>query len=124
VVGGDEMMVYNYWLIQKGYAGKTDPSDGGDAFGSIGMFDFSNFKSRSKCVFRLAWIIPVFWAGAFFVMKNRVFLGVLGGSITSFFLLFVLFATIYFKRQGTDERLSLGRGFNVWRSISSKLASA
>jgi Mn2+/Fe2+ NRAMP family transporter len=31
-VGGDEIMVYNYWLIEKGYARHTGPDDGSDAW--------------------------------------------------------------------------------------------
>lgn len=27
-IGGDEILVYNYWLIEKGYAAKTGPRDG------------------------------------------------------------------------------------------------
>ena len=31
-VGGDEIMVYNYWLIEKGYARHTGPNDGSEAW--------------------------------------------------------------------------------------------
>ena len=31
-VGGDEIMVYNYWLIEKGYARYTGPNDGSEAW--------------------------------------------------------------------------------------------
>ena len=31
-VGGDEIMAYNYWLIEKGYAAKTGENDGSDAW--------------------------------------------------------------------------------------------
>lgn len=31
-VGGDEIMVYNYWLIEKGYARHAGPDDGTDAW--------------------------------------------------------------------------------------------
>lgn len=31
-VGGDEIMAYNYWLIEKGYAAYTGPKDGSDAW--------------------------------------------------------------------------------------------
>lgn len=31
-VGGDEVMMYNYWLVEKGYAAKTGPRDGSDAW--------------------------------------------------------------------------------------------
>jgi len=31
-VGGDEIMVYNYWLIEKGYARHTGPNDGTEAW--------------------------------------------------------------------------------------------
>ncbi|MCF6314349.1 MAG: Nramp family divalent metal transporter [Verrucomicrobiales bacterium] len=31
-VGGDEIMMYNYWLLEKGYASKTGPRDGSEAW--------------------------------------------------------------------------------------------
>lgn len=31
-VGGDEIMMYNYWLVEKGYAAKTGPRDGSEAW--------------------------------------------------------------------------------------------
>ncbi len=31
-VGGDEIMMYNYWLLEKGYAAKTGPRDGSQAW--------------------------------------------------------------------------------------------
>ncbi len=31
-VGGDEIMAYNYWLIEKGYAAKTGKNDGSEAW--------------------------------------------------------------------------------------------
>jgi len=31
-VGGDEIMAYNYWLIEKGYAAKTGENDGSEAW--------------------------------------------------------------------------------------------
>jgi len=31
-IGGDEIMAYNYWLIEKGYAGSTGPKDGSEAW--------------------------------------------------------------------------------------------
>jgi Mn2+/Fe2+ NRAMP family transporter len=31
-VGGDEIMMYNYWLLEKGYAAKTGPRDGSEAW--------------------------------------------------------------------------------------------
>lgn len=31
-VGGDEIMMYNYWLLEKGYAAKTGPREDGEAW--------------------------------------------------------------------------------------------
>tara|TARA_B110000914_G_scaffold117121_1_gene102380 strand:- start:326 stop:1696 length:1371 start_codon:yes stop_codon:yes gene_type:complete len=211
-VGGDEIMAYNYWLIEKGYAAKTGEADGtdawarrakgwtkvmivdavaamtvytvmtaafyvlgagllhgrgevpgggggpfleylatmytttlgewagpmfyggafvvlfsttfaalaawtrqfADAFGQIGMFDFSNLKLRMRWIKGLAWIIPVLWALVYKAVGNPVFMVFVGGFVTSIILLIVLYAAIYFKRRDSDPRLDLGKGFAVW----------
>jgi manganese transport protein len=211
-VGGDEIMAYNYWLIEKGYAAKTGESDGSDAwarrakgwtkvmmvdavaamtvytvmtaafyilgagllhgrgevpgggggpfleylatmytttlgawagpmfyagafvvlfsttfaalaawtrqfadaFGQIGIFDFSNLKKRMRWIAGLAWVIPVLWAIVYKAVGNPVFMVFVGGFVTSIILLIVLFAAIYFKRRDSDPRLDLGKGFSVW----------
>lgn len=44
-VGGDEIMAYNYWLIEKGYASYTGPKD-----------DSAEWESRAK-----GWIKVMYW---------------------------------------------------------------
>lgn len=46
-VGGDEIMAYNYWLIEKGYASYTGPNDGSDNEG---------WQRRAK-----GWIGIMYW---------------------------------------------------------------
>ena len=210
-VGGDEIMAYNYWLIEKGYAAKTGEPDGSDewaqrargwtkvmlvdavaamivytvvtaafyvlgagllhgrgevpegggafldylatmytttlgdwagplfycgafvvlfsttfaalaawtrqfadAFGQIGLFDFSNQRRRRRWIIGLAWGIPIIWAVVFKAVANPVFMVFAGGFVTSIILLVVLWAAIYFRRHGADPRLDLGKWFTLW----------
>ena len=218
-VGGDEIMAYNYWLIEKGYAAKTGESDGSDAwarrargwtkvmvvdavaamivytimtaafyvlgagllyergevpgggggpfleylatmytttlgtwagplfyggafvvlfsttfaalaawtrqftdaFGQIGLFDFSDLKKRMRFIAVLAWVIPILWAIVYKAVGDPVFMVFIGGFVTSIILLIVLFAAIYFKQCDSDPRLDLGKGFSVWFWLSAVL---
>jgi Mn2+/Fe2+ NRAMP family transporter len=210
-VGGDEIMAYNYWLIEKGYAAKTGKSDGSDewakrakgwtkvmmidavaamlvytivtaafyvlgagllhgqgsvpdsggeflaylatmytttlgdwagplfycgafvvlfsttfaalaawtrqfadAFGQVGLFDFSDLKIRRGWLIGLAWAIPILWALVFLVVKKPVFMVFAGGFVTSIILLVVLYAAIHFKKKHADPRMDFGKGFALW----------
>jgi Mn2+/Fe2+ NRAMP family transporter len=210
-VGGDEIMAYNYWLIEKGYAAKTGECDGSDewarrakgwtkvmlidavaamlvytivtaafyvlgagllhgrgevpesggaflkhlatmytttlgdwagplfffgafvvlfsttfaalaawtrqfsdAFGQVGLFDFSDIRKRRRWITALAWVIPIIWAIVFKVVQKPVFMVFAGGFVTSIILLVVLYAAIYFKKRHADPRMDLGKGFTVW----------
>ena len=210
-VGGDEIMAYNYWLIEKGYAAKAGENDGSDeffrrargwtrvmvvdaiaamvvytivtaafyvlgaallhgsgdvpsgggdflrylasvytetlgewarplffcgafivlfsttfaalaawtrqfsdAFGQVGLFDFSDRIKRGWWIQQLAWIIPLLWATVYLVIKKPVFMVFVGGFVTSIILLVVLFAAIYFRRRAYDSRLDLGKAFSIW----------
>lgn len=58
-VGGDEVMAYNYWLIEKGYAAKTGPRD-----------DSPEWKERAR-----GWIKVMYW-DAFLSMLVYTFMTV------------------------------------------------
>lgn len=58
-VGGDEIMVYNYWLLEKGYASKTGPRD-----------DSPEWNRRAK-----GWIKVMYW-DAFLSMLVYTFMTV------------------------------------------------
>ncbi len=210
-VGGDEIMAYNYWLIEKGYAAKTGENDGSDewaqrargwtkvmmidavtamlvytivtaafyvlgagllhgrgsvpdsggeflaylatmytttlgdwaeplfycgafvvlfsttfaalaawtrqfadAFGQVGVFNFSNLKTRRRWIMGLAWVIPTLWAIVFLAIKKPVFMVFAGGFVTSIILLVVLYAAIHFKKKHADPRMDFGKGFSIW----------
>jgi Mn2+/Fe2+ NRAMP family transporter len=221
-VGGDEIMVYTYWLIEKGYARHTGPDDGteawvarakgwmrvmyldallsmviytvvtaafyllgaailntrgmvpgktelvptlskiytetlgggansifligafvvlfstlfaalaawtrlfGDAFGKIGLYEFENGKHRAKAISCFAWAFPVAWGVLFLAMKEPAFMVVVGGVITTFILLLVVYAAIDFRYRRMDQRLKPTRFYDValWVSIASIAAVA
>jgi Mn2+/Fe2+ NRAMP family transporter len=215
-VGGDEIMAYNYWLIEKGYASYTGPRDNtpewesrakgwirimywdallsmvaytamtamfyllgaavlnrqalipddqalietlgnmyteslgpwartvfvlgaivvlystlfaalaawtrmfADAFGRIGWYDFQDQKSRRRAIAILAWLIPVGWATLFLFMQDIPgFMVILGGLATVFILLIVIFASLYFRYQHNDPRLTPSVWYDIWLWLSS-----
>lgn len=202
-VGGDEIMAYNYWLIEKGYAAYTGPNDGidneawqrrakgwirimywdailamiaytamttmfyllgaailnrqglvpendqlisvlgnlytdslgpwaksvftvgaivvlystlfaalaawtrlfSDAFGRIGLYEFSDRSSRTLAIAILAWVIPAGWATLFLVWDDPAWMVIVGGLSTVVILLIVDFAALYFRYCRLDKGL-------------------
>jgi hypothetical protein len=70
-----------------------------DAFGQIGIFDFSDLKKRRHWISSLALVIPVLWAVVFLLSSKPVWMVFIGGFVTSIILLVVLFAAFVFKRE-------------------------
>jgi len=89
-----------------------------DAFGQIGLFDFSNNLLRRKWIFGMAWGIPILWALAYKLVGDPVFMVFAGGFVTSIILLVVLYAAIFFRKDKPDSRLSLGKWFTLWFRVS------
>ena len=221
-VGGDEIMVYNYWLIEKGYARYTGPNDGsdawvrrakgwirimyvdallsmvvytvvtiafyllgaailhsqglipekgelvetlsqiytetlgggarfafllgafvvlystlfaalaawtrlfGDAFSQIGVYDFQNPKSRSRAIAVFAWLFPLIWSLLYLFIKLPAFMVIVGGVVTTFILVLVVFAAIDFRYRRIEKALKPSLVFDValWISIVAILSVA
>ncbi len=222
-VGGDEIMVYNYWLIEKGYARHTGPNDGsedwvrrakgwirimyldailsmviytvvtlafyllgaailnsqglvpeknielvetlsqiytetlgegarlaflvgafvvlfstlfaalaawtrlfGDALGQIGLYDFQDEKPRRKAIAFFAWMFPAVWSVTYLFIAKPAFMVIVGGVITTFILVLVVFAAIDFRCRRTIPALRPSIWFDIalWISIVAILAVA
>ena len=214
-VGGDEIMVYNYWLIEKGYARHTGPNDGsedwvrrakgwirimyldailsmviytivtlafyllgaavlnsqglvpeknielvetlsqiytqtlgegarfafligafvvlfstlfaalaawtrlfGDALGQIGVYDFHDPKDRGRAIAFFAWMFPVLWSVIFLFVAKPAFMVIMGGVITTFILVLVVFAAIDFRFRRTIPALRPSIGFDIALGVS------
>ncbi|MDF1754665.1 MAG: Nramp family divalent metal transporter [Verrucomicrobiales bacterium] len=213
-VGGDEVMMYNYWLLEKGYAAKTGPRENteawlkrakgwmrvmyldaflamvvytlmtvafyllgaavlnkqglqpegysmistlsrmytdsvgswagpvftigavfvlfstlfsalagwtrlySDAFGAIGLIDFSDPKQRKRTIAILSWFFPILWAILFKFFEEPVFMVLAGGTITSVILLLVVMAAIQFRFKRLPDDLKPNRWYDIALIIS------
>ncbi len=218
-VGGDEIMAYNYWLIEKGYAANTGPREntpewearakawtkimyldailalvaytlvtavfyllgaavlnaqgllpakgelidvlakiytdslGGwaygfflvgafvvlfstllaalaawtrlfsDAFGQIGILDFSDMKQRRKWIAICAWTIPAIWGSCYLGIKaiygsSPAAMVLIGGAATTAILLIVVFATFIMRTRWVPDCLKSGKLYDAILALS------
>lgn len=68
-----------------------------DLFGQIGWIDFRNPAQRKKTVAVLAWVFPVLWLIALLWVKSPVFMVTIGGIVTFFMLLIIVYAGLHFR---------------------------
>lgn len=92
-----------------------------DAFGRVGLFDFSDEKSRRKSIGICAWVIPAIWATLFLYMNSPAFMVFLGGIATVVILLIVVFAAMFFRYRRLDQRLLPTKVYDaaLWLSVVS-----
>ena len=68
-----------------------------DLFGGLGWIDFFNINQRKRTIAILAWIFPVLWLIAFFWVKLPVFMVTIGGIITFFMLIIIVYGGLHFR---------------------------
>lgn len=92
-----------------------------DAFAHVGGYEFRDNAYRNRAVFVLAWAFPLLWAVLFIYYKEPVGMVILGGVVTSFILLMVVFAAIYFRLRGTVSGLQPSALYDaaLWVSCAS-----
>ncbi len=97
-----------------------------DAFSQIGMFDFSNERSRKKAIRILAWLLPLGWAALYIWFKAPGVMVIIGGVTTTVILLIVVYAAIYFRYKRLDPRLKPSVLYDValWLSTAAIAAVA
>ena len=85
-----------------------------DAFGQVGLLDFSNLKQRRLWISGLAVVIPVLWGSVFLISTKPVWMVFVGGFVTSIILLVVLFAAFVFKKERqTAGVIATGKRYEV-----------
>ena len=92
-----------------------------DAFGKIGLFDFSDLRARRRWISGLAVAIPVLWGAVFLLSTKPVWMVFVGGFVTSIILLVVLFAAFVFKRERQSTGvIATGRAYEIafWLSAA------
>lgn len=92
-----------------------------DAFAHVAGYDFRNNAYRGRAVFALAWAFPLLWAVLFIYYKEPVGMVIMGGVVTSFILLMVVLAAIWFRMRGTVSGLTPSRFYDaaLWASCMS-----
>ncbi len=89
-----------------------------DLFGQLGWIDFFNRKQRRNTVAALAWIFPVLWVIALLWVKSPVFMVTIGGIITFFMLLIIVYAGLHFRYKQKQYGLESSKFYDVALWIS------
>jgi len=84
-----------------------------DAFGQIGLINFSNHAQRKTAIAWLAWVIPALWGLLFLILDNPALMVFLGGLVTVVILLIVALAAVFFRNKRLDPRLKPSRAYDV-----------
>lgn len=89
-----------------------------DAFGKIGWIDFNDLVQRNKALVGLSWAFPILWSLVFFFIKLPVMMILIGGVLTSFLLLIIVYAAIHFRYRRLPSRLKPSKGYDwaLWVS--------
>ena len=83
-----------------------------DAFGRIGLIDFTNLAARQRSIIVIAWLFPLAWCALFFLYREPVSMVIIGGIITSVILLLVAVAALHF-RFARDNPIHPGRCYDI-----------
>lgn len=89
-----------------------------DLFGQVGWIDFRNMKQRKNTVAILAWVFPVLWLIALLWVKSPVFMVTIGGIITFFMLLIIVYAGLHFRYKQKQYGLESSRFYDIALWIS------
>ncbi|NQU85150.1 MAG: Nramp family divalent metal transporter [Mariniphaga sp.] len=84
-----------------------------DLFGAIGWIDFFNFKQRKRTIAISAWVFPVLWVIAFVWIKLPVIMVTIGGIITFFLLLIIVYAGLHFRYKQKQYGLESSRFYDI-----------
>jgi len=84
-----------------------------DLFGQLRWIDFFNRKQRKNTVATLAWVFPVLWLIALFLVKSPVLMVTIGGIITFFMLLIIVYAGLHFRYRQKQYGLESSRFYDI-----------
>jgi manganese transport protein len=89
-----------------------------DLFGQVGWIDFFNRKQRRNTIAVLAWVFPFLWIIAFMWVKLPVLMVTIGGIITFFMLLIIVYAGLHFRYRQKQYGLKSSTFYDVALWIS------
>jgi len=89
-----------------------------DLFGVVGWIDFSNIKQRKKTIAILAWVFPVLWLIALLWVKSPVIMVTIGGIITFFMLLIIVYAGLHFRYRQKQYGLESSKFYDIALGVS------
>jgi len=84
-----------------------------DLFGQLGWIDFFNRKQRRNTVAVLAWVFPVLWVIALTWVKLPVIMVTIGGIITFFMLLIIVYAGLHFRYKQKQYGLESSKFYDI-----------
>lgn len=89
-----------------------------DLFGVVGWIDFYDIKQRKKTIAILAFIFPVLWLIALVIIKSPVIMVTIGGVITFFMLLIIVYAGLHFRYRQKQYGLESSSFYDITLWIS------
>jgi hypothetical protein len=84
-----------------------------DLFGQLGWIDFFNRKQRKNTVAILAWVFPALWIVALLWVKSPVIMVTIGGIITFFMLLIIVYAGLHFRYKQKQYGLESSKFYDI-----------
>ena len=84
-----------------------------DLFGQLGWIDFFNRKQRKNTIATLAWVFPLLWIIALVWVKLPVLMVTIGGIITFFMLLIIVYAGLHFRYRQKQFGLESSKFYDV-----------
>lgn len=89
-----------------------------DLFGQLGWINFFNRKQRRNTVAILAWVFPVLWIIALSWVKLPVIMVTIGGIITFFMLLIIVYGGLHFRYRQKQFGLESSKFYDIALWIS------
>ncbi len=89
-----------------------------DLFGQLGWIDFFNRKQRKNTIAVLAWVFPGLWIIALVWVKLPVLMVTIGGIITFFMLLIIVYAGLHFRYRQKQFGLESSRFYDFALGLS------
>jgi Mn2+/Fe2+ NRAMP family transporter len=89
-----------------------------DLFGQLGWIDFFDIRQRKKTVAITAWVFPVLWIIALLWVKLPVVMVTIGGIITFFMLLIIVYAGLHFRYRQKQFGLESSKFYDIALWIS------
>lgn len=84
-----------------------------DLFGQLKWIDFFNLKQRKRTVAISAWIFPLLWIIALVWVKLPVVMVTIGGIVTFFMLLIIVYAGLHFRYKQQQFGLESSRFYDI-----------